>query len=73
MKRIHLLHPGGTLGMTPLRGCLLAGPFLEELVTDVPELRRLAQVDVDILMTVDSSQMAPADWDAIAGHVVACI
>jgi L-asparaginase len=56
MKRIHLVHTGGTLGMTPVAGRLLPGPFLEELLEDVPELRRLATV---------------ADWDRLGAHLAA--
>ena len=69
MKRIHLVHTGGTLGMSTEDGALQPGPYLAGLLEDVPELRRLAEVDVDILMNLDSSSMAPVDWDRIAAHV----
>jgi L-asparaginase len=71
VKRIHLVHTGGTLGMAAAGGGLAPGPFLEALLEDVPELRRLAAVDVDILMNLDSTEMAPADWDRLGAHLAA--
>jgi L-asparaginase len=76
MKRIHMVHTGGTLGMTPVesgpdRGRLQPGPYLARLLEDVPELSRLAEVDVEILMNVDSSELTPAAWDAIGERVAA--
>ena len=69
MTKIHLVHTGGTLGMAPLDGHLQPGPYLSMLLADVPELARLAEVDVSILMNVDSTEMVPARWDDIAGHL----
>ena len=65
-KRIHLIHTGGTLGMRPVSGVLQPGPFLSQILTDVPELARVAEMDVEILMNKDSTDMTPADWDTIA-------
>jgi len=64
-KRIHLVHTGGTLGMMPTGGALAPGPFLAQLLEDVPELSRLADVDVEILMNRDSTEMQPTHWDVI--------
>ena len=64
-KRIHLVHTGGTLGMMPTGGALAPGPFLAQLLEDVPELSRLADVDVEILMNRDSTEMLPTHWDVI--------
>ena len=41
MKRLHLLHPGGTLGVTPVRGHLLPGPFLHEAPRRGPRAPRV--------------------------------
>lgn len=70
-KRIHLVHTGGTLGMMPTGGALAPGPFLAQLLEDVPELSRLADVDVEILMNRDSTEMRPSDWDVIGGCLAA--
>lgn len=68
-KRIHLIHTGGTLGMAPVDGILAPGPYLARILGDVPELSRLADVDVEILMNQDSTEMLPGDWDRIATAV----
>src|SRR5262245_66108148 len=70
-RRIHLLHTGGTLGMTEVGGRLEPGPVLAQLLADVPEPSRLAQVDVEILMNVDSADMVPSHWDRIASALAA--
>ena len=65
-KRIHIIHTGGTLGMRAVGGVLAPGPFLSEILSDVPELARVAEVDVEILMNKDSTEFTPLDWDAMA-------
>ena len=69
MKKIHLIHTGGTLGMAPVGGRLQPGPFLSQLLADVPELLRLAEVDVEILMNIDSTEITPTHWDEIGSHL----
>jgi L-asparaginase len=69
--RIHLVHTGGTLGMVPDADGLRPGPYLARLLADVPELARLADVDVEILGNVDSSEMTPADWDRLGERIAA--
>ena len=71
LKRIHLVHTGGTLGMATVAGTLQPGPFLAQLLEDVPELRRVAAVDVEILMNLDSTEMGPAHWDLMATSLAA--
>jgi L-asparaginase len=55
--------------MAPLDGHLQPGPYLSRLLGDVPELARLAEVDVSILMNVDSTELVPSRWDDVAAHV----
>lgn len=68
IQRIHLVHTGGTLGMSADRR-LEPGRYLADLGGEVPELARLADVDVEILENLDSTEMTPAHWDRIAAHV----
>lgn len=71
MKRILMLHTGGTLGMSGRRPQpLKPDTYTHSLLTRVPELRDLAQVDVEILFNVDSSNMTPPRWLAVARRVV---
>jgi L-asparaginase len=43
--------------------------YLADLVQEVPELGRLAEVDAEILMNLDSTEMTPSDWTRIARHL----
>ena len=70
MAKILLLHTGGTLGMaggdpSPLR----PGAFFRTLKTRVPELFELAEIDLDLLCYVDSSEMQPELWTQLAAHL----
>jgi len=67
MKRVLMLHTGGTLGMsgrrpTPLR----PDTYSHAMQEHVPELARLAHLDVHILHNLDSSNVTPAHWEGIA-------
>ncbi|MEM6930718.1 MAG: asparaginase, partial [Myxococcota bacterium] len=64
MKRVLILHTGGTLGMegSPLQ----PGRFSAELLEHVPELELLAEVDVRIVCNLDSSDLGPPQWQALA-------
>jgi L-asparaginase len=70
MKRVLLLHTGGTLGMsgrrpTPLR----PDSYAEAIVTRVPELTELAHIETRILCNLDSSDVGPEEWSALADEV----
>src|SRR5688500_4953656 len=62
-KRVLLLHTGGTLGMSGTRPTpLKPDTYTHALLSHVPELRQLAQVDVRILCNMDSSNMTQTQW-----------
>ena len=70
-KRVLILHMGGTIGMGPGSAqdalCLepLSG-FSEALVAAVPELWRLASIEVLALTHKDSSEHTSEDWVMLA-------
>jgi L-asparaginase len=70
MKRVLLLHTGGTLGMTgePLE----PNAYSQALTDAVPELNELAEIDTEIVFNLDSSDIGPEHWttltDKIAEH-----
>jgi len=68
MKRILLIHTGGTFGMAPIDpGDILApGGFQAEILNTIPEIRRLADIDVVIPFNLDSSNIGINQWDEIA-------
>ena len=68
MKKILLIHTGGTFGMVPsLPNQILApGNFQNEILTRVPELEKLAAIDVEIPFNLDSSDIAGEEWDTLS-------
>ena len=69
MKRVLLLHTGGTLGMTgtPLHPDAYGSRLLEA----VPELGKLADVRIHITCNLDSSDVGPAIWRELAMTIAA--
>ncbi len=70
-RSILLLHPGGTLGMTPSGepASLAPGRFLDHLQEQVPELGKLARLSVEVPFNQDSSCLEPSDILALADRV----
>ena len=71
MRKILLLHTGGTLGMTPSGepAALAPGRFLEHLLEQVPELGQLAELAVEVPFNQDSAALEPADILTLATRV----
>ncbi|MBI4912791.1 MAG: asparaginase [Acidobacteria bacterium] len=59
--RILLLHTGGTFGMAPAdpHHSLAPGPALERILEQVPELKELADLRLEIPFNRDSSELEP--------------
>lgn len=66
-RKVLLLHTGGTLGMhgTPLE----PGNYAQRLRTTVPELERIAHLETRIVCNLDSSDVGPSEWSAIAREI----
>ncbi len=72
MKRVLILHTGGTLGMSARRpSALQPDTYTHEILSRVPELAALARVDTRILCNLDSSDVGPEEWSALADEVAA--
>lgn len=68
--RILLVHAGGTLMMRGDTATPLAPDAYErDMLSEVPILRRIADVDTQILFRIDSSDMQPENWIEIARAV----
>lgn len=70
-KKVLILHTGGTIGMgipTPPynRPLLPSSTFVKRLKRNVPELWRLADIDIRALSNKDSSELTPTDWTGLA-------
>ena len=65
--RILLIHTGGTIGMRPAPGRpLLPTDFDRTLAIHAPELSRVADVALELLCNLDSSDVGPALWQRLA-------
>jgi len=68
MKKILLLHTGGTFGMVALEPdkVLTPGNLQDEIITHVPELNQIADIDVQIPFNEDSANVGISHWDQLA-------
>jgi L-asparaginase len=67
MKNILLVHTGGTLGMSGRRpDALKPGSFFRTVRERVPELTKLAHIEFELFSNVDSCEMQPEAWSALA-------
>ncbi|MEZ4236021.1 MAG: asparaginase [Myxococcota bacterium] len=68
-RRVCLLHTGGTLGMSgsPLE----PGAYAARLLDRVPELGQIAAIEPRIVCNLDSSDLGPAEWTALATAIAA--
>lgn len=71
MKKILLLHTGGTLGMNEDLGKRVFVPpeFAHDIHEHVPQLEQLADIDVEILFNIDSSDIGISHWQQLADRV----
>lgn len=68
MKKILIIHTGGTFGMTPVEpdSILAPGNLQNQLINNVPELVRLADIETAIPFNLDSSNIGIKEWDILA-------
>ena len=69
MKRILLIATGGTIASAPDGNGLSPALGGEELARAVPQISGLCDLDIVQPMNIDSTNMRPADWLAIAGAI----
>ncbi|MFB6262226.1 MAG: asparaginase [Bradymonadaceae bacterium] len=64
MKRVLLIHTGGTLGMTgtPLE----PGAYANAITERLPELPKIADIETVIPFNLDSSDVGPRHWTRLA-------
>jgi L-asparaginase len=68
-KRVLVVHTGGTLGMaqpTRTRLDLAPGEHLDRMLTHVPELKEIAEIELISPWNLDSSDIGPSHWQSLA-------
>jgi L-asparaginase len=68
MKRILLLHTGGTFGMMPIKPSQTLAPsdIRNRIFANVPEIRNIADIDFKIAFNIDSADMQIHHWKKLA-------
>lgn len=66
--RVALVHTGGTLGMDA-EGRPLTPEVLRDQLADLTDLRKMADLDVQVFTNVDSSDATPRLWQELARRV----
>ncbi len=68
MKKILLIHTGGTFGMVPMEPEQTLAParVQDHILNLVPELNRLAEIDVLTPFNKDSSNVGIEEWDLLS-------
>ena len=72
-KRVKIIHTGGTFGMMISEGeQTVRQPegLLQEILNQVPELRKIADLSLDILCNLDSSDVEPFHWKNLAQKIL---
>lgn len=70
MKKLLLLHTGGTLGMSGRRpDALKPGSFFRTVRERVPELTKLARLEFEVFSNIDSCEMQPELWTRLATRI----
>ena len=69
MKRVLVIATGGTIASAEEGSGLAPALTGEQLVAFVPEVAQICHVEVSQVMNVDSTNMRPEGWLAIAGEV----
>lgn len=73
LKKVLLIHTGGTFGMqkgAPHLALSRSSEYLGTLFKRVPELEEIAEIDLEILCNVDSSDISPVVWKRLAEAIV---
>jgi L-asparaginase len=73
MKRILLIHTGGTFGMNPIAPAktLRPGKIEQDIIDHLPVLNEIAHMEFQIPFNLDSSNIGPAEWSAVYDIIAA--
>ena len=73
--RVLVLNTGGTLGMTPRQPdlALAPGEFSAAILEHVPEAAQIADLEASVFCNIDSSDVTPEHWVALAEEIAARI
>jgi len=72
MKKLLIVHTGGTLGMSGHRpDALKPSSFFRTVRERVPELTKLAKIEFELFSNIDSCEMQPELWSKLSAMLAA--
>jgi L-asparaginase len=73
MKKILIIHTGGTFGMVPQKPSQTLAPnqVQESILKYVPEIGQIADIDFVALFNLDSANITPTHWQGLAQKIAA--
>ncbi|GAB4364687.1 MAG: asparaginase [Calditrichia bacterium] len=68
MKKILLIHTGGTFGMLPLKPSATLAPadIQKHILTYLPEIQQIADIDFEVAFNIDSANIQIEHWQKLA-------
>ena len=71
MQKILIIHTGGTFGMTPIEPNeqLAPGNIQNQILRYIPEIEKIADIDVIIPFNLDSSNIGVHEWEVLSGLI----
>ncbi len=68
MKRILLIHTGGTFGMMPMEPYRTLAPadIQKNILTYLPEIEKIANIDFEVAFNIDSANIQIHHWQTLA-------
>ena len=71
MRKILIIHTGGTFGMTPIEPNqqLAPGNIQDQILKYIPEIEKIADIEVIIPFNLDSSDIGIDEWDTLSGLI----
>jgi len=71
MKKILIIHTGGTFGMIPMHPSktLARGDIRDQVLRYIPEVEKIAKVEFEIAFNIDSANVQIHHWQKLAGII----
>ncbi len=73
MKKLMILSTGGTIACTQTEAGLVPTLLAEDVLSYVPEARKMGRVDARTIFNLDSSNIQPEEWRVIAREIISYI
>lgn len=73
MKKLIILSTGGTIACTQTKEGLIPTLSADDILTYMPEVKKLGRIDTKAILNLDSSNIQPEEWRLIAREIFDCL